>query len=194
MRNSVFIAGALLSGVAAMAQESAPTPMVETGLNYSFARVNPGGALSGFSQNGGSAYVEYNVSRVVGLVADFGAYHNGTIQSLPVNDTTFSYLFGPRFNWRRSHFTPYIQTLVGGARLNTALDPAGNAAPAAVTQNVFAAALGGGLDIPLKNHFVVKPIQIEYLMLHPPAGAPGLNYAQNDLRYSAGVAFRFGSK
>lgn len=195
MRISVFIAGALLiSGTVAWAQEAPSTPVAEVGLNYSYARINPGGAIPGFNQNGGSGYIEYNLNRVVGLVADLGAYHNTAINKFDVDNTTFTYLFGPRFNWRRSRFTPYVQTLVGGARLNTLFDPSLTTAPVASTQNVFAAALGGGIDVNLTRHLVLKPAQLEYFMLQTPSGVQNLSYAQNNLRYSAGIAFRFGSK
>ena len=43
--------------------------------------------------NGGSGTFEYNVTNVVGLVADFGGYANTR-----VNDRLLTYMFGPRFN------------------------------------------------------------------------------------------------
>jgi hypothetical protein len=194
MRISVFLAGALVSGVAAIAQEAPPTPLIETGINYSFVRANPGGAYSAFSQNGGSGYIELNVNKVLGVVADFGGYYNGAINNFSVSNTTFSYMFGPRFNWRHSRYTPYVQALVGGTRLDTNFAPSVLAPPTSATQEVFALALGGGLDINLKGHLILKPIQVEYYMLQPSSGLAGLSYAQNDLRYSAGVAFGIGSR
>jgi opacity protein-like surface antigen len=195
MRMSVLPAGVLcVFGVVANAQEKAPTPIAEVGFNYSYARVNPGGALSSFSQSGGSGYAAYNINRVVGVVADLGAYHNGNINSFQTSNTTFSYLFGPRFNWRMSRITPYVQALVGGARLSSTYDPSSATAPVGSSQNVFAAALGGGVDIALTHNIAVKPIQLEYFMTQAPSSTANLNYAQNNLRYSAGVVFRFGAK
>jgi hypothetical protein len=182
-----------MSGVVVNAQESAPTPKVELGFNYGFTRVNPGGAAADFTQNGGSGYVEYNVNKVVGLVADLGAYHNGDINTSQIDNTAFTYLFGPRFNWRMSRVTLYTQTLVGGARITASFsDPTG--AIVAGHQNGFAAAMGGGMDINLTHHISVKPIQIEYLMTQDPNPFTALNHTQNDLRYSAGVVLRFGAK
>src|ERR1700689_1729303 len=86
MRISVFFAGALVSAVAAMAQEAPVTPLIETGINYSFVRANPGGAYSAFSQNGGSGYIELNVNKVLGVVADFGGYYNGAINNFSVSN------------------------------------------------------------------------------------------------------------
>ena len=90
--------------VVAAAQESAPTPIAEVGLNYSY--VHLGSAQSATSsQDGGSGYLEYNLNKVVGLVADFGGYANGS--ALPGGSSdTFTYLFGPRFNWRKSRVVP----------------------------------------------------------------------------------------
>jgi len=195
MKMTTLLAGVLFaSGVIATAQEKAPTPVAEVGFNYSYARVNPGGALSSFNQSGGSGYVAYNINRVVGVVADLGAYHNGSISNIQSGSTTFSYLFGPRFNWRMSRVTPYVQVLVGGARLSSTYDPASATAPVGSSQNVFAAALGGGVDIALTQHIAVKPIQLEYFLTQAPSSTANLNYAQNNLRYSAGVVFRFGAK
>src|SRR5712691_3355395 len=124
MKLASFVTGVILaSAVAANAQETATTPAAEVGFNYSYARMNPGGTIPSFNQNGGSGYIEYNINKVVGVVADLGAYHNGNVSQFPIDNTTFSYLFGPRFNWRMSRMTPYVQALVGGARFSSSFDP-----------------------------------------------------------------------
>ena len=95
MKAYAFLSGVLLmSSVVVNAQETAPTPQFEVGFNYGFTRVNPGGTVADFTQNGGSGYVEYNVNRVVGLVADLGGYHNGDINNVQIDNTAFTYLFG----------------------------------------------------------------------------------------------------
>jgi opacity protein-like surface antigen len=194
MKLRTFVLGAIcISGFSAFAQE-VTTPVVETGLNYTFTRVNPGGSLQSYSANGGSAYVEYNLNRVIGLVADLGANNVGTTNGVPLNNTTFTYLFGPRFNWRMSRFTPYVQTLVGGARFSNAYDPSSSTPLLGGHENSFAAAIGGGVDYRLTNHIALKPIQVEYLMTQLPSSVANVNQVQNNLRYSAGVVFRFGSK
>src|SRR5713101_2452860 len=106
-----------MSSVAVNAQETAPATQVEVRFNYGFTRVNPGGTAADFTQNGGSGSVEYNINKIVGLVADLGAYHSGDINNFQIDNTAFTYLFGPRFNWRMSRVTLYTQTLVGGARI-----------------------------------------------------------------------------
>jgi opacity protein-like surface antigen len=138
-----------------------PTPAAEVGFSYSYTRANPGGILSGANANGGYGYVEYNFNKVLGLVADLGANHVGSAGGVQLGDTTFEYLFGPRFNWRKSRFTPYVQVLVGGQRFSNGLDPSSTTPRLASAQNGFAAAIGGGVDFNLTSHIAVKPIQLE---------------------------------
>ena len=122
-------------------------------------------------------------------VADLGAYHNTADANF--NPTTFTYLFGPRVSLRKSRVTPYFQALFGGARQWTSFaDPVtGLTTP----HNGFAAAFGGGLDVRVKEHILVKPFQVEYLMtqVNNPWSVDG---TQNNLRYTAGIVFTFGSK
>jgi hypothetical protein len=80
------------------------TPKLEVGLNYSWLHVNSANYDLQRTGNGGSGYVEYNVNKTFGLVADFGGYAN---TRTGINDKLVTYLFGPRFNWRHSRLTPY---------------------------------------------------------------------------------------
>lgn len=194
MRKShAILAGAFLaSGIVASAQEVA-TPKAEVGLSYSYTRVNPGGTLASYNANGGYGYAEYNFGRVLGIVGELGANHVGSVNGVQFGNTTFEYLFGPRFNWRHSRFTPYVQALIGGERFSNGLNPA-SGSPLLASQNNFAAALGGGLDITVTNHIAIKPFQLEWLTTQLTGSASTLRYVQDNLRYSAGVVFRFGSK
>jgi opacity protein-like surface antigen len=105
-----------------------------------------------------------------------------------------TYMFGPRFNWRHSKLTPYVQFLFGGAYIWNS--PAG---VPSITQNAFATAAGGGLDYQVSNHIAIKPIQVEYVMTQinsAEAGPSNKSFGshQNDVRYSVGVVFRVGAK
>ncbi|MBV8845418.1 MAG: porin family protein [Bryobacterales bacterium] len=194
MKTQVLLAGSMmLFGAAAYAQE-VETPKVEVGLNYSYSRIYPGGGLTGYNANGGYGYAEYNVNKVLGLVADLGASSTGNINGVSVNNTTFEYLFGPRFNWRHSRFTPYVQTLFGGMRFTNGINPVTGYPGIGTSQNNFAAAFGGGLDVAVNNHLALKPFQVDYLITQVSPGSGIPNNLVNGLRYSAGVVFRFGSK
>ena len=191
MKVHKFVLGALLlSAVAASAQEVA-TPKVEIGLSYSWFHVNSANFDFQRTGNGGSGYFEYNVSPVLGLVADFGGYAN---TRTGINDKALTYLFGPRFNLRRfERWTPYLQFLFGGA--HAWIGPTN----LQQTQDAFATAAGGGVDVNLTKHISIKPIQVEYVMTQFDSASLGGSTAgfgnhQNDIRYSGGVVFKFGSE
>jgi len=193
MRKLSLFALSLLGSAVVLSAQEVTTPVVEVSGSYSYTRVNPGGSLPSYNANGGFGTVEYNVNRVLGVVAQIGADRVGTVNGIALNNTNFTYLFGPRFNWRLPRFTPYVQTLVGGERFSSAYNPTSGAVTGA-SQNNFAAAIGGGVDVNLTNHIALKPIEVEYLIAQVPQGGSNLTYVQNNLRYSAGVVFRFGSK
>ena len=99
-----------------------------------------------FNKNGGSGYFEYNLNKTVGLVAGFGGYAN---TRKGIDDKLLTYMFGPRFNWRHSRLTPYVQFLFGGGYVWSG--------PTSTTQNAFATAAGGGVDYQLTDHIAIKP-------------------------------------
>jgi len=190
MRMHTLSAILLLSAVAATAQENG-TPRVEVGLNYSWLHVNSANFDYQRTGNGGAGYVEYNLTPVLGLVSDFGGYAN---TRAGINDKVMTYLFGPRFNLRHfSRVTPYVQFLFGGAHAWSG--PTGFQQ----TQDAFATAAGGGLDVNVSKRVSIKPIQVEYVMTQFNSATLGgstqaFGNHQNDVRYSAGVAFRFGER
>ncbi|MEO8658184.1 MAG: hypothetical protein ABI693_06925 [Bryobacteraceae bacterium] len=189
-RNQHLFTLLVLGSAVALAQEKAPTPVAEFGMNYSLFNSHPGTGAPSFNASGGSGTFAYNFNSMFSAVADLGGYHNTV--SVNYDPTTFTYLFGPRVSLRRSRITPYAQALFGGARQWTsfvnpttlAYNPPGNG---------FAAAFGGGMDIRVRDHILVKPFQMEYLMtqVSNPWSTAG---TQNGLRYSAGVVFTLGSK
>ena len=190
MKPLTLVLGTLvMSGAVLYAQEVA-TPKYEVGLDYSWLHVNSANSTFQRTGNGGSGYFEYNLNSTIGLVGDFGGYAN---TRAGINDKALTYLFGPRFNWRHSRLNPYVQFLFGGAYAWAG--PTGNSN----TQNAFATAAGGGLDVKWTEHISIKPIQVEYVMTQFDSARLGGSTAsfgghQNDIRYSAGVVFQFGSK
>jgi hypothetical protein len=146
----VSTVGVFLSfGGAANAQETT-VPMFEIGASYSWVHVNSANYDRQRTGSGGSGYVEYNLKKTLGLVADFGGYA-GTRQG--INDKLLTYMFGPRFNWRHSRLNPYAQFLFGGAYVWNS--PTG----VSTTQNAFATAAGGGLDYKWTDRISIKSAQ-----------------------------------
>jgi outer membrane immunogenic protein len=188
----LLFASVFASAVVATAQESAPTPKAEVGLNYSYTRVNPGNGLGSYNANGGFGDVEYNINKTLGVVAELGGSYTGTGGGLQLNNTSFEYLFGPRINLRHGRFNPYAQALFGGQRLSNGWNPSAADPRLGASQNNFAMAFGGGLNYTVNDRFAVRPFQLDYFATR--IAPPNNSYLQNDLRYSAGVVFRFGSK
>lgn len=145
-------------------------PGAELSASYSFLRE---GLQDGVNANGGSVSVAVNPKRWLGLVADVGGYH-----AAPFNNSlnTVTYLFGPRFSYRRgSKLTPFAQVLVGGAHLSGS----GN------STNGLAVSAGGGLDLGVSNHLALRT-QVDYIGIRPNI------YILNSVRGSLGIVYRFG--
>ena len=190
MKSYKLVFGVFFAFGAIMSAQEVSTPQLEVGLNYSWLHVNSSNFDYQRTGNGGSGYVEYNLNHILGLVGDFGGYAN---TRTGINDKALTYLFGPRFNWRHSRLTPYAQFLFGGAFAWSG--PTGNS----TTQNAFATAAGGGLDYNLNRRISIKPIQVEYVMTQFDSArlggsTRGFGGHQNDVRYSAGIVFKFGEK
>ena len=153
---------------------------------YSYVRVNP--ATSGFSSfglNGGSADIAYKATPWLSAVADFGGYTNYNLFNSGSSSTASTYLFGPRVSFHhiwRIH--PYVQSLFGVAHGNA------NFLDTAHSHDAFAAALGGGFDFRLTNHFSLRPLQIEYLPTRFSEASLG-RQTQDNLRASTGFVFSF---
>jgi len=100
-----------------------------------------------------------------------------------VDATVITYLFGPRYTYRRSEskVAPYGQILFGGAHIGI---PGG-------TDNAFAMSVGGGIDVIPNAHVGIRLVQIEYLLSRFREGTPK-HVVQHNLRVTTGVLFRFG--
>lgn len=210
LRIPVLLAISLLFAGAAMAQE---TPIVELFGGYTFIHENlgsgglptiPGVTLPARTTvtsniNGGSGSLAYNVNNWFGMVADFGGsgistFHASGVGDLDVSSTLLTYLFGPRISYRKNKtFTPFAQVLVGGAHIT---DVSTHGVTIAKAENGFAMTAGGGLDWNVNKRFAVRLAQVEYLLTRftDPFSLTGASGTQNNVRVSAGVVIRFGSK
>lgn len=196
MKKWVGVCGLLLLfSMGASAQE---TPKAEVFAGYSYVRANLGYGIPAIDFNGGSASFAYNLNDWLGVVGDFGGYHNGSIAGGPFESTIYTYLFGPKFSMHMGRWTPFAQTLFGGVHASGGLNggPAGIIRPqgnvpgfSGGSANSFAMAIGGGLDANVTHHFAVRVGQIEYLMTR--FIVFGNSATQNNLRVSGGIVFRF---
>jgi hypothetical protein len=151
---------------------------------YDYVHFNINSNVSGFpppesvNLNGGSGQVEYNVNNSIGIVGDFGGYYGSASGGA---GGAFSYLFGPRLNFRRDRVTPFAHVLAGGFLSTSGIGQNG-------PQNHFALAAGGGVDFKVSQVVSIRPVQAEYFLTTIP---DGLNNRQNSFRLSVGVVFRF---
>jgi hypothetical protein len=130
--------------------------------------------------NGWNVGGAFKVLGPLALAADYSDT-SGSFQG--ANTHLKTYLFGPQLRFP-GPISPFAHFLVGGAHESTssAVGPIITSSP---TQNAFATALGGGLDLKLLPLLSVRPIQIDYLLTHFNSNT------QNQFRYSAGIVVRF---
>lgn len=204
LRGSVLLAGAILGAVLALA---APQAVAENKLKN--IRVNEGDVavlytteraktvnsgcncfwLQGVTLEGAGT-----VWRGAGVVASLTTQHKSNI-SPGVNLGKITFAAGPRYTWnyktgpgRRYKIMPFAQMLFGLAHGYDSVFPSSNGTVSS-SANSFSFQLGGGADIPVKDGFAVRPIQLEYVHT---ALSNGYSNAQNDFRISVGASWHFG--
>lgn len=173
-------------------------PAVDLFGGYSYIRFNTrtttstGGVNEKFNEHGAIGSISGNLKSWLGLVAEIGAYR---IKSLPpgVTGSTYTFLFGPRFYHRGEHFTPFVHALFGAGRL---ADIQANTIPTGsaffnrtFSENAFASALGGGVDLNINKHISIRLIQADWLMTRFNDGGDN---QQNNFRASTGLVLHFG--
>ncbi len=185
----VILLGLVLYGAARPAGAQDQPSKFEAYGGYYYARFNvnanvPGIAPSAtYNGNGGGGQLEYNANRWLGVVGDLGGFYATSSGNGSFAGGVFTYLFGPRVNFRRGKVTPFAQVLFGGVRTTDGI------AQSTGTENNFAMTAGGGIDFKVSRHVSVRPIQAEYFMTKIP---DGLNNRQNNLRVGAGIVIRLG--
>jgi len=148
------------------------TPGGELFVGYSYLRLRSNSRSGLVTVNesfdfipGGTASLTGNLNNWFGLKADVGGY--GLHDVGHVDGKVYTFLFGPQFSFRHRRFTPFIHTLVGGARVESS--PIFGLPLDQVFfnhffhQNAFAADAGGGLDVNASKHVAIRLFQGDYL-------------------------------
>jgi hypothetical protein len=133
----------------ALPTATAPGAYISVGTIYSFFE-------SGYGQQkvqGSGVYVDINPIRAAGIEAE-GRWLR---QSRSPSMSESTYLLGPRVQFRRGPYTPYVKTLVG---LNYFGFPYDSAAG-----RYFVIAPGAGVDLMLGNDIKIRLIDVEYQQL-----------------------------
>ena len=136
----------------------------------------------------------YNFTRWLGVTGDFsGDWGSGEggpdlaagyIGTLDDSDL-YSASIGPKLTYRKAHFAPFIEGLVGWQRLHSEY----------IGSNDSIGFMGGGgIDVPLTRHFGLRPIQGDYVFSNHRFG-PSATVPTTELRgvrLQSGVIFMFG--
>lgn len=191
MRKSIAV-GLLLAllGTVPLAKAQEKPSRVELYGGYYYARFNINANLPGVAPSatyngyGGGGQFEYNANNWLGVVGDPAGYGATSTVNGALVGGAFTYLFGPRVNFRHGKVMPFAQTLFGGIRTT---DGIGESGP----ENNFAMTVGGGVDFKVSTHVSVRPVQAEYFMTRLPNG---LNNRENNLRIGTGIILRLGGK
>jgi opacity protein-like surface antigen len=146
----------------------------------------------------------------VSAVFDFSGYYSspnvklaGLPTAVPINSSTYLYLFGPRFTYRRwERLTPFAEGLAGVSEFKFTASSVG--LTNAVSSTSFAAAFGGGVDYTVKSWLAIRLIEADYVVtrsreinVDPTTGLVGFSgqrRTQNNARASAGIVIRFGNR
>ncbi len=161
--------------------------------------INPGATLPftiGMESNplgiGGS--VTYNFTRWLGLTGDFSGdlssgerapdlstNYMGKLDDVEFYDASI----GPKLTFRRDHFAPFIEGLVGWQRLSS---------ESFGSSDHIGFMGGAGIDLPLTKHFGLRLIQGDYLYSNhqfgPSSAVPTTQL--RGVRLQSGVKFMFG--
>src|SRR5271157_4184755 len=210
IRGVLILGIVLLFGSAAFAQDD---HKIEVTGNYSYIHANPqnNNIIPTFSLNGGGGSGAFYFSQYIGIVGEFEGYgsytHNFTINNstycptpctVSAQGNLFTYNVGPIFKYRTSHFEPFGEVLFGGAHSNFygnvykgCLDSGCLAANKTPSNNAFDFIIGGGVDIPVSPKITIRPVEFDYMLTRFGNAFTGGNNNQSNLRYQAGIQFRF---
>jgi hypothetical protein len=178
---------------AAMPASAQVTPKLEIAGAYSYVRSNLVSADGCcFSMQGGTGSVAYNVSRSIGLVGEVGGYRSSNAKDTGLNLRVYSYVFGPRYSFRKhERVTPFVHLLLGGGHAGGSLYNGTSSTPGLGSHNAFTMVTGGGIDVNLNRHVALRVLQADYFFSK---FRNNTNDHQNNLRLSFGVVFRLGEK
>jgi hypothetical protein len=163
------------------------TPKWELAGMYSYINFNPGTGFNSWNNNGGTGSLTYNVNRYLGLTAEVGSYSFN--RELPGGANAeggfITYLFGPRLNFRRDHFVPFLEVLMGGFRGDGQVT-------GGPRETSFAVAAGGGVDIVFTKHIAWRFAQLDYLMTNENGVNLNISGRQDSFRAGTGLVIRWG--
>ena len=175
------------ASLAARGQSREVEPAVEVALTYNSTMTNVT-TSSTFWMQGGSVQVSSRVWGNLGIAGDVVALHTGNVNNSGVALDLISYTAGPRYTWKPSHsnFTCFGEALGGVAHGANSIFPTGNHIDS--SSNSIALQLGGGGNLQVSRHFIVRVVQADWLRTQLPNATTDV---QNNLLLGTGIAYRF---
>ncbi|MGB7843976.1 MAG: OmpA family protein [Candidatus Acidiferrum sp.] len=176
------------------------TPKYEIAGLYQYVNFNPGSGFRNWNSHGATGAFTYNANKWLGLTAEIGGYHfsreifgppvtTGSGTTFPLESITGSfqtYLFGPRVNFRHfDHFVPFMEVMFGAAHGGAQLTGDN-------TQNSFALAAGGGVDVVLTKYLAWRFFEANYLQTNFTGSLVNADGRQHNFRIGTGVVLRWG--
>lgn len=179
----------------------------EVAVDYSLLIYNPAKNFAGTRNlNGGGGSYTYNFMPFLGIRADFQGYTSTTLtfkvianpptipltRAFNTQANLFTYLFGPQVTIPAKRVRVFGDILFGSAHTNAYANLFQGAGITSLqaNNNGFAMSFGGGLDLPVTNHFALRPGEFDYLLTRYEWQSIGINN-QSNFRYNAGAVFRF---
>jgi hypothetical protein len=191
MRKLFFIAALTLAlPLISLAQEA---PRVEVFGGYSYMRLEDLGIdgldrdLNGYNVAGAFTIFKKSLAIKADVSGHFGDIR---VPGISVDQNQTLFLFGPQYSLRKSsRIQPFAHALFGFARVKLESD----AISGDLTDNGFAFALGGGVDIKaLSSRLSLRLVQADYVRTKLDFLGVGDSNSSNNVRISTGMVIRFG--
>lgn len=167
-------------------------PKAEVFGGYSYVNIDTNNLSARQNANGWETSVSGNFNKWFAAEFDVNGYYKtysistGGLLSLPPTVTIpvrdYSYLAGPRFNFRPL----FVHALIGGDHLSA------SGLGLTASQDSLAGAFGGGVEVPV-NRLISFRVSADYVFTrHNILGGPSVT--QNNVRASAGIVFNLGRR
>jgi opacity protein-like surface antigen len=183
MKKLVLVAILLLGICSVAVAQDVPTAEIFGG--YSFYRC--ANDSDSCDLQGWNAAVDLNFNKNWAATVDVSGHYGWLDVPATANYDAYddvkniSFLFGPKYTFSKSErVRPYLHALFGLNHVNPE--------PQYTVENNFAMAYGGGIDVKVNDKISVRPVQLDYV------GVRRFSVFENNLRYSAGIVFKFGSR
>jgi opacity protein-like surface antigen len=142
------------------------------------------GNLSGW--NGG---ITVGLTKNIGIASDFSGYYKNFSPTVDGSDfdtrlRAYTFLFGPQFTKNGERLQPFARALFGAAHGSARV--AVDRTSSEDSRTVFAASLGGGLDMKVNDRVAIRTAQIDYFPFRSSEGG-GLTF--NNFRIGFGIVF-----